>query len=82
MTKEEEDYFDNYFDLFLTTGWKQFISEIQDSIDGYRILDIKDDKHLYSVQGELQMLTRMANFELAIRNAYDHTQEVENAEEV
>lgn len=82
MTKEEEDYFDNYFDLFLTTGWKQFISEIQDSIDGYRILDIKDDKHLYSVQGELQMLTRMATFELAIRNAYDHTQEAENAEEV
>lgn len=82
MTKEEEDYFDNYFDLFLTTGWKQFISEIQDSIDGYRILDIKDDKHLYSIQGELQMLTRMATFELAIRNAYDHTQEAENAEEV
>ena len=78
MTKEEENYFETYFDLFSTNGWKQFVSEIQESIDAFRIEDIKDDKHLYAVQGELKMLTRIVNFELAIRNAYDQNVEVIN----
>lgn len=82
MTREESDYFDNYFDLFSTQGWKQFISEIEDSIDTYTIEDIKDDKNLYSVQGQLQILKRFAWFETGIRNAYDQIVEAENAEEI
>ena len=79
MTKEEEDYFETYFDLFSTQGWKQFISEIEDSIDTYTIEDIKDDKHLYSVQGQLQILKRFAWFETGIRNAYDQILEADDA---
>jgi len=82
LTREESDYFDNYFDLFSTQGWKQFISEIEDSIDTYTIEDIKDDKNLYSVQGQLQILKRFAWFETGIRNAYDQIVEAENAEEI
>ena len=71
MTKEEEEYYDAYFDMFHTTGWKQFIDEINDIINGFRIEDIKDEKHLSLVQGQLQMLTRTANFEDGLRNTYD-----------
>ena len=75
LTPEEEKYYETYFDLFLTEGWKQFIEEIEDIIDGYRIEDIKDEKHLNSVKGQLQMLQRVAKFERSIRNAYDYSQE-------
>lgn len=75
MTPEEEKYYETYFDLFMSEGWKQFIQEIEDIIDGYRIEDIKDEKHLNSVKGQLQMLQRVAKFERSIRNAYDYSQE-------
>lgn len=75
MTPEEEKYYETYFDLFLSQGWKQFVQEIEDIIDGYRIEDIKDEKHLNSVKGQLQMLQRVAKFERSIRNAYDYSQE-------
>ena len=71
MTKEVEEYYDAYFDMFHTNGWKQFIDEINDIINGFRIEDIKDEKHLSLVQGQLQMLTRTANFEDGLRNTYD-----------
>lgn len=82
MTREEEDYFETYFDLFSTQGWKQFLSEIEDSVDSYAIDDIKDEKHLYTVQGQLQILKRFAWFETGIRNAYDEILEAERAEEI
>ena len=78
MTKEEELYYESYFDLFLTPGWKQFISEITDSISTYRIEDLTSDKDLYLVQGKLQVLNRIASFETAMRNAYDMTMETDN----
>ena len=79
MTKEEEEYYDAYFDMFHTNGWKQFIDEINDIINGFRIEDIKDEKHLSLVQGQLQMLTRTANFEDGLRNTYDDLTEDINA---
>lgn len=82
LTTEEELYYDNYFELFMTDGWKQFIEEIEDSLDDYHIEHIKDEAHLKTVQGQLQMLNRFANFENAIRNAYDQNKEAENAETV
>ena len=71
MTREEEAYYDAYFNMFHTDGWKQFIDEINDIINSFRIEDIKDEKHLSLVQGQLQMLTRTANFEDGLRNTYD-----------
>lgn len=80
MTKDEELYYETYFDLFLTQGWKQFILEIQDSVESYRIEDIKDESHLKIIQGNLQTLNRIVNFENAMRNAYDENVEAARAE--
>ena len=80
MTKDEELYYETYFDLFLTQGWKQFILEIQDSIESYRIEDIKDESNLKIIQGNLQTLNRIVNFENAMRNAYDENVEADRAE--
>ena len=68
--------------MFHTTGWKQFIDEINDIINGFRIEDIKDEKHLSLVQGQLQMLTRTANFEDGLRNTYDDLTEDIDASQI
>lgn len=78
MTQEEEVYYERYFDLFLTTGWKQFIEELEDIIDGYTIDEIKDEKHLNTIKGQLQILYRITSFEASIRNSYDYAVEDKN----
>ena len=82
MSPEDEKYYENYFDLFLTNGWKQFIEETKEALDLDRIEDIKDEKHLYTLQGERASLNRIANFESSIRLAYDSILEANSAEEI
>ena len=79
MSPEENKYYDNYFDLFASDGWKQFIEEIQEILDKYRIEDIKNEQHLAFVKGERDALFRLRRFEGGIRRAYDVLQENENA---
>lgn len=71
MSPEDEKYYENYLDLFLTAGWKQFVKEAQDLIDSYRIEEIKNEQDLFFVQGQINTLTNVINFETGIRNAMD-----------
>ena len=79
MSPEENKYYDNYFDLFATDGWKQFIEEINESLDRHRIEDIKNETHLAFVKGERDALFRVRRFETGIRSAYDVLQGQNNA---
>lgn len=81
MTSEEEKYYERYFDLFLSDGWKQFINDITETLDTHRIEDIKDSDHLAYLKGERAVLLKMQSFETAIKNNYDYVLEAENAEE-
>jgi len=76
LDKETQEYFEDYFELFSTEGWKQFIEEIEDIIDTFSIENIKDQDDLKTTQGQLQILNRIANFEDSIRNAYDQAEDV------
>ena len=75
MDKETQEYFEDYFELFSTEGWKQFIEEIEDIIDTFSIENIKNQDDLKTTQGQLQILNRIANFEESIRNAYDQAED-------
>lgn len=77
MTLEEEKYYDHYFTLFLSDGWKQFVEEIRESHDSYRIEDIQTESQLARVKGERAMLWKVINFEGSIRNAYNLIQDRE-----
>ena len=79
MTREEEQYYEQYFDLFLTTGWKQFVGEIKDILDSHRIEDIRDDSQLAYIKGERRALHRVAHFEAGIKNSYNMILEREDA---
>jgi hypothetical protein len=71
LSPEENKYYDNYFDLFATDGWKQFVEEINDILGKHRIEDIKNEQHLAFVKGERDALFRIRRFEQGIKSAYD-----------
>ena len=71
MSPEEQTYYENYFDLFLTDGWKQFVAEAQDLLDSFVIEDIKDSTDLAYVKGQRNSLLNIVRFETGIKNAFD-----------
>ena len=79
MSPEENKYYDNYFDLFATDGWKQFMEEVNEILDRHRIEDIKTESQLSFVKGERDALFRVRRFETGIRSAYDVLQGQNNA---
>ena len=68
MSPEENKYYDNYFDLFATDGWKQFIEEINDILDKHRIEDIKNEQHLAFIKGERAAPWRHMSFSIWVSN--------------
>ena len=71
MSPEDDKYYENYLDLFLHDGWKQFVEESQQLVDSYNIEEIKNEQDLFFVKGQLNILTNVTRFETAIRNAID-----------
>lgn len=71
MSPENEKYYENYLDLFLHPGWKQFVEEAQDLLDAFEIEDIKDEIDLAFVKGQRNSLLNITRFETGIRNAID-----------
>lgn len=75
MTKQEEEYYEDYLDMFLTEGWKAFIEDIQAVHDSYMIENLTDEKELYRVQGERAVLRRILGYQNGIEAAYASIQE-------
>ena len=71
MSPEEQKYYENYFDLFLTDGWKQFVQESKDILDSHSIDDLKNEKDLSQLQGQRVVLLNIIRFETGIQNAFE-----------
>lgn len=71
MDQETQKYYENYFDLFASEGWKEFIKEMSDVHDGYCIEHIKNETELNRIKGERATLFRVLRFEDAIKRHYD-----------
>lgn len=82
MTPEVEKYYENYFDLFTTNGWKQYVEQVEAEKDNFSLEGVKDDKDLYAKQGQLYVINNILNFESMIRTAYDNLKEDEDVEAV
>ena len=80
MKKEDEEYYEAYFDLFLQPGWKQLVTDLNESLDSYRIEDIADADALKRVQGERAILSRLVTFEDSVKETYELILEAERAE--
>jgi 3-methyladenine DNA glycosylase AlkC len=76
LDKETEVYYNNYFDLFNTSGYKQLIEDLKSNNTVLNNVDtIKDDKDLYFRKGQLNVLASLINFEVTIDNAYKEATE-------
>jgi hypothetical protein len=71
LSPEEQKYYENYFDLFLTDGWKQFVQEAKEILNSHSIDDLKTEKDLSQLQGQRVVLLNIIRFETGIQNAFE-----------
>lgn len=76
LTPELQKYYENYFDLFASDGWKQLMEEVDNSIDTFRIENINSEKELFLVRGQLVQLNSLKNLQVIMEQNYE---ELENA---
>jgi len=71
LSPEDEKYYENYLDLFLHEGWKQFVKEAEELLDAYVIEDIKNEIDLAFVKGQRSSLLNITRFQTGIKNAIE-----------
>ena len=72
MTPELETYYNTYFDLFRTDGWKQLIEELSNNAAVINSVEAtKDNDDLYLRKGQLNVLAHVINLETIINNAFE-----------
>jgi hypothetical protein len=75
MAPELEKYYEQYFDLFVTDGWKQFISDISANLESFDIRSIEKFGDLRYSQGQIKVIDQIMNWETLIRNTYAELEE-------
>ena len=72
MDQETQQYYDNYFTLFSTDGWKQLIEELQQNALVINSVEAtKDANDLYMRKGQINVLAYILNLESATNTNYD-----------
>tara|TARA_B100000524_G_scaffold247756_1_gene133074 strand:- start:53 stop:307 length:255 start_codon:yes stop_codon:yes gene_type:complete len=72
LDKETEEYYNKYFDLFRTEGWKQLIEELrQNAMMINSVENTKDQEDLYIRKGQLKVLGYLLNFESNMETSFE-----------
>tara|TARA_B100000214_G_scaffold282147_1_gene211801 strand:+ start:127 stop:381 length:255 start_codon:yes stop_codon:yes gene_type:complete len=72
LDKETEEYYNKYFDLFRTEGWKQLIEELrQNAMLINSVENTKDQEDLYIRKGQLKVLAYLLNFESNMETSFE-----------
>tara|TARA_Y100000992_G_C21251095_1_gene485900 strand:+ start:254 stop:508 length:255 start_codon:yes stop_codon:yes gene_type:complete len=72
LDKETEEYYNKYFDLFRTEGWKQLIEELrQNAMMINSVENTKDQEDLYIRKGQLKVLAYLLNFESNMETSFE-----------
>ena len=71
MTPEIEKYYNAYFDLFITTGWEQFVQEAKDAREGITLDGCKDWDTFLVMKTRREQLNQIIEFENLIKASYD-----------
>ena len=76
MTQELETYFNNYFAMFRSEGWKQLISELNGNAGQINSVELTtDNDNLNFRKGQLAILATILNLETQITSGFEHAQE-------
>lgn len=71
LTPELEKYYENYFDLFNTAGFKQLMEEADESIKAFRVENINNENELFLAKGQLVQLHSLKNLQVVVEQAYE-----------
>ena len=72
MDQETQQYYDNYFSLFMTDGWKQLMQDF--SNNAMQINSIEATKDAYDMffrKGQLNILAHLLNMETIVNTNYE-----------
>ena len=72
MDQDLQTYYDNYFNLFLTDGWKQIMEDFgANAVQINSVESTKDSDDLHFRKGQLNILGYLVNMETIINTNYD-----------
>ena len=72
MDQETQQYYDNYFALFSTDGWKQLTEELQQNALVINSVEAtKDANDLYMRKGQINVLAYILSLESTTNANYD-----------
>ena len=72
MDQETQQYYDNYFSLFMTDGWKQLMQDFgNNALQINSIEAAKDADDMFFRKGQLNVLAHLINMENIVTNNYD-----------
>ncbi len=72
MDQETQQYYDSYFSLFLTDGWKQLMQDFgNNALQINSIEATKDADDMYFRKGQLNVLAHLINMETIVKTNYE-----------
>tara|TARA_R100001460_G_scaffold108250_1_gene158814 strand:+ start:5821 stop:6087 length:267 start_codon:yes stop_codon:yes gene_type:complete len=74
IDQELEKYYNNYLELFMTDGWKQFKEDTENVIESINLLALEDAKQLHLAQGQIEILNWILDWETSVKNTYETLQ--------
>jgi len=77
MDINEERYYENFSDLFLTDGWQQLQNLLATKIQQFTIEGLKDSKELHTAQGQLDALKFVFNLPESVKAQREYLQQQE-----
>lgn len=76
IDKELQTYYENQFDLFSSQGFRDFIEQVQNMYESYNeVTVLKDEKQLFFVQGQLDILQWLLKWQDTVLAAYKNLQD-------
>ena len=79
MDQETQTYYDQYFSLFLTDGWKQIIQDFSNNALQINSLEaVKDSNDMYFRKGQLNVLAHLINMETIVSTNYEEASKIED----
>ena len=78
VDKETQEYYDNYFSLFMTDGWKQLVKEFgNNAVPINSVEAVKDSNDMYFRKGQLNVLAHLLNMESIVTTNYEEANKSE-----
>ena len=72
MDQETQEYYDNYFSLFMTYGWKQLLQEFGNNAVSINSVEAtKDSNDMFFRKGQLNVLAHLLNMETIVKTNYE-----------